>query len=176
MRMTMKFAAASALALVAAGLSAAPASAACTKLGFSVNDYGKDGPTKDAKDLLDKFIAKTMAERGITDYKTGPKNVTCELFLNFIVFDEHTCKAEANVCWGGSTPGPAGAETAATAPAVKTASKPKAAPKEVTAAAPAAKPAAKEETAAAPAAKPDAKDETAAAPSETGSTEKPAAN
>ena len=26
----------------------APAAAKCTRLGFSVNDYGKDGPTKDA--------------------------------------------------------------------------------------------------------------------------------
>jgi cell division septation protein DedD len=164
MRSTMKFAAASAIAVLAAGLSAAPASAACTKLGFSVNDYGKDGPTKDAKELLDKYIAKTMAERGITDYKTGPKSVTCELFLNFIVFDEHTCKAEANVCWGGSTPGPAGAEAAATAtaPATKTASKPKSAPKEATAPAPEAKPA--------------PKDETAAAPAESGDAAKPASN
>ena len=24
----------------------------------------------------------------------------CELFLNFIVFDEHTCQASALVCWG----------------------------------------------------------------------------
>lgn len=170
MRLTMKFVAASALAVLAAGLSAVPASAACTKLGFSVNDYGKDGPTKDAKELLDKYIAKTMAERGITDYKTGPKSVTCELFLNFIVFDEHTCKAEANVCWGGSTPAPAGAETAATAPAAKTASKAKPAPKEATAAAPEAKPAPKDETAAAPA------ESTAAAPAESGDAAKPAAN
>ena len=25
--------------------------------------------------------------------------MSCELFLNFIVFDEHTCKASASVCW-----------------------------------------------------------------------------
>lgn len=130
MRTTVKFVAASALAIACAGLLAAPASAACTRLGFSVNDYGKEGPTKDAKDLLDKYIAKKMAERGVTDYKTGPKTVTCELFLDVILFDEHTCKAEATVCWGGSTPSPASGETAA---------------------APAAKPAPKDETAAAPA-------------------------
>jgi hypothetical protein len=103
-----------------------PASAACTRLGFSVNDYGKDGPTKDAKELLDKYIAKKMAERGVTNYTTGKKTVTCELFLNLILFDEHTCKAEATVCWGGSTP--AKEETAAAptpAPAAaKTAEKP----------------------------------------------------
>lgn len=77
------------------------ASAKCTKLGFSVNDYGKDGPTKDAKVLLDKYIAKWTAERGITKYTTGKKDVTCELFLDFGFFDEHTCKATATVCWGG---------------------------------------------------------------------------
>lgn len=77
-----------------------PASAACTRLSFSVNDYGKDGPTKDAKDLLDKYIVTKMTERGIAKYTVGNKTVNCELFLDFIVFDEHTCTAEANVCWG----------------------------------------------------------------------------
>ncbi|MGE0766580.1 MAG: hypothetical protein AB7L90_08965 [Hyphomicrobiaceae bacterium] len=79
--------------------SATVASAKCTKLGFSVNDYGKDGPTKDAKDLLDKYIQKWTSERGIAKYTTGKKDVTCELFLDFGFFDEHTCKATATVCW-----------------------------------------------------------------------------
>ena len=79
-----------------------PASAECKRYGFTVNDYGKDGPTKDAKSLLDKLIATKMAEQGVKDYKTGAKKVSCELFLNFIVFDEHTCTADATVCWGGS--------------------------------------------------------------------------
>ncbi len=43
-----------------------------------------------------------MTERGVSDFHTGKKSVSCELFLNFIVFDEHTCTAEATVCWGGS--------------------------------------------------------------------------
>lgn len=76
------------------------AEAKCTRLGFSVNDYGKDGPTKDAKDLLDKYIAKWASEQGIAKYNVGKKDVKCELFLDFIVFDEHTCRAEATVCWG----------------------------------------------------------------------------
>lgn len=93
------------LSVVLAGgvlMSAAPADAACKRMGFSVNDYGKDGPTKDAKALLDKHIAKKMAEQGIKKFTTGKKDVKCELFLNFIVFDEHTCTAEATVCWDGS--------------------------------------------------------------------------
>ena len=52
-----------------------------------------------------------MSERNIKTYRTGPKNVTCELFLNFIVFDEHTCRAEATVCWN-EPPGAPGAGAA----------------------------------------------------------------
>jgi hypothetical protein len=89
---------AAALAVV---LMAAPASAACRKLAFEVNDYGKEGPTKDALSLLDKHIAATMAKEGIKNFKVGKKSVDCKLFLDFIVFDEHTCTASANVCWSG---------------------------------------------------------------------------
>ena len=66
---------------------------------FLVNDYGKDGPTKDAKDLLDKYIGEWMKEKGISKFTVGNKDVKCELFLNLIVVDEHTCTATANVCW-----------------------------------------------------------------------------
>lgn len=90
-----------ALCLLAGTISA---DAKCARLGFSVNDYGKEGPTKDAKALLDKHIAAWTASRGITKYTTGKKDVTCELFLDFGVFDEHTCKASATVCWGGNAP------------------------------------------------------------------------
>lgn len=98
------------------------ASAACTRLAFSVNDYGKEGPARDAKELLDRYIAKTMAEKGVASYKTGKKDVNCELFLDFIVFDEYTCKAEATVCWDGSTL-PKSEQQAAT-PAAETKSSP----------------------------------------------------
>jgi len=129
-------------ALVIALMAAEPSSAACTRLAFSVNDYGKDGPIKDAKKLLDTYIAKWTAERGIKTYRTGKKDVNCELFLDVIVFDEHTCKAEATVCWDGppvagpiqaATPSPAQA-TPAAQPGV--AIKKPATPRPVTAAAP----------------------------------------
>ena len=84
------------LAIVSAPI---PAEARCTKLAFSVNDYGKDGPTRDAKDLLDKYIADWTKAKGIKSYTVGKKDVSCELFLDFVVFDEHTCKASALVCW-----------------------------------------------------------------------------
>lgn len=102
MRATFNFVAAVATAAAFVTTVSLPAMAACKRYGFTVNDYGKDGPTKDAKSLLDKLIASKMTEQGIKDFHTGKKSVSCELFLNFIVFDEHTCTAEATVCWGGS--------------------------------------------------------------------------
>jgi hypothetical protein len=115
MRYTMKLAAAAATVAIAAAAFALPAEAGCQRFGFSVNDYGKDGPTKDAKSLLDKHIAKKLAERGITKFTTGTKSVSCELFLNFIVFDEHTCTASATACWDGA-PLPKSETTAAADP------------------------------------------------------------
>jgi hypothetical protein len=78
---------------------AGPAQAACQKLTFSVNDYGKDGPTRDAISLLDKHIADWTSAKGIKKYTVGKKDVNCELFLDVGLFDEHTCKASASVCW-----------------------------------------------------------------------------
>lgn len=95
-------AAASAIAVTAATIDVA--SAACTRLAFSVNDYGKEGPIRDAKNLLDKYIAKWAAERKIKVTSVGPKEVTCELFIDLILFDEYTCKAAATVCWNGPMP------------------------------------------------------------------------
>lgn len=96
------------LTLVAASLlGTAPAYAKCTTLAFSVNDYGKDGPAHDAQTLLDKYIANWTSTRGIKKYSVGKKDVSCELFLNLIVVDEHTCKASAQVCWtDGGHPAP----------------------------------------------------------------------
>src|SRR5215470_14046783 len=108
--------AAAGLALLCTGADAAEAR--CTTLSFSVNDYGKDGPTKDAQALLDKYIAKWTKENNVTNYSVGKKDVSCELFLNFIVFDEHTCKATALVCWPGEG-GPPATATPAAAPASK---------------------------------------------------------
>jgi hypothetical protein len=109
------------------GLLTTTAGAECTRLAFSVNDYGKDGPTADAKKLLDKHIAEQMSQRGISKYTVGKKDVTCELFLDFIVFDEHTCKAEANVCWPGGAPSTGGITgSIPTAPANKAKAAPKA--------------------------------------------------
>ncbi len=103
------------LAMAIAAMTAAsvlPAAAKCQRMGFLVNDYGKDGPTKDAQELLDKHVAKWASENNITDYRIGKKDVQCELFLNFIVFDEHTCTASADVCWGDDKPAATKAKTA----------------------------------------------------------------
>jgi hypothetical protein len=109
-------------AMLAAVMCAAatPAGAACQRLAFLVNDYGKDGPTKDAKNLLDKYIVTWTKEKGIANYTVGKKDVKCELFLNFIVFDEHTCTATVQVCWGeGGIPVSPATPGATTAPAAK---------------------------------------------------------
>ena len=87
------------------------ADAACKRMGFLVNDYGKDGPTEDAKRLLDGHIASWAAKQGIKEYTVGKKTVSCELFLDVLLFDEHTCTASATVCWGSNKPK---AKTAAT--------------------------------------------------------------
>jgi hypothetical protein len=95
------------LAVLAAGLAALawfasePAEAACTRLAFSVNDYGKEGPTRDANTLLDKYIADWTKSKGIKGHTVSKREVSCELFLDVILFDEHTCKASALVCWQG---------------------------------------------------------------------------
>jgi hypothetical protein len=85
--------------LPASTLAAEPVKTECKTFGFSVNDYGKKGPTEDAKQLLDKYIADYAKTHGIEDYKTSEKTVSCKLFLDFGFFDEHMCKAEAKVCW-----------------------------------------------------------------------------
>jgi hypothetical protein len=75
------------------------AEARCATLAFSVNDYGKEGPARDAQTLLDKYIADWTKSKGIKTYTVAKKDVSCRLFLNLIVVDEHTCKASAKVCW-----------------------------------------------------------------------------
>lgn len=75
------------------------AQAECTSLFYSVNDYGREGPARDAQALLDVYIAKWAEKKGIKRYRTGKKEVECALFLDFVVFNEHTCKATAKVCW-----------------------------------------------------------------------------
>lgn len=104
MRSTHASAVAAAVVAAAVGLGATAAHAKCQKLSFLVNDYGKEGPTRDAKNLLDKYIVDWTKGKGITNYTVGKKDVSCELFLNFIVFDEHTCTASAMVCWAENGP------------------------------------------------------------------------
>lgn len=78
---------------------AAPAKPECQQLYFEVNDYGKEGPSRDAQAMLDKLIVKWTQDKGIKTYKTQKKDVSCELFLDAVVFNEYTCKATADICW-----------------------------------------------------------------------------
>ena len=75
------FAAVVAMAMVA--MPAFNAEAACQRLGFSVNDYGKEGPANDAKALLDKYIAEWSAKNGIKRYRTGKENRDLRAVLGF---------------------------------------------------------------------------------------------
>jgi hypothetical protein len=101
----------------------APASATCRKMGFIVNDFGLDGPTADAKRLLDRDIAAFVASQGITNHTVTNRDVKCEVYI--AILDEHTCKATASVCWDEKNPNAKPATTAAdggavAAPAEKT--------------------------------------------------------
>ena len=51
------------------------------------SDPGRQGAARQAH-------RRVGGQQGIKDYKVGKKDVSCELFLNFIVFDEHTCTAQ----------------------------------------------------------------------------------
>jgi hypothetical protein len=101
----MRFSAAPAILTTAVPIllmaAATAAEAKCHRFAFAVNDFGQEGPSDDAKELLDQYIAEWAADRGIKKYTVGKKHVACELFLNLIVFDEHTCTAAADVCWSG---------------------------------------------------------------------------
>ena len=120
MRSVPKSATIAVMAAAVACAGATSASAKCQRLGFLVNDYGKDGPTKDAMGLLDKYVADWTKEKGIKKYTVGKKDVKCELYLNLLVVDEHTCTARATVCWGDEAGAPAAATPVTTkAPAMK---------------------------------------------------------
>ncbi|GJM02240.1 MAG: hypothetical protein DHS20C08_07410 [Rhodomicrobium sp.] len=80
-------------------ITATPAEARCKKFGFTVNDYGKTGPTNEAKRLLDVFIKEWMGKNGVKNWSTRPKTVKCELFIDVGLFDEYTCRADTTACW-----------------------------------------------------------------------------
>jgi len=78
-----------------------PASAhgKCKVLGFEVNDYGKEGPKRDALRLLDGYIKKWAKENNIKSYhRSGKKKVSCKLYIDVGFFDEWTCTAKQTVC------------------------------------------------------------------------------
>jgi hypothetical protein len=90
---------AASLWLALAGVGASSVRAECRTLAFSVNDYGQEGPKRDALAKLDGHIAAWTTGKGIRAYRTGRKDVTCRVFLDVGLFDEWTCTAKARVCW-----------------------------------------------------------------------------
>ncbi len=55
--------------------------ARCARLGHLIHNYGKHGPTKDARDMFEKYAANWAAENGITKYSIGTKDVKYERTL-----------------------------------------------------------------------------------------------
>ncbi|MGI9385031.1 MAG: hypothetical protein ACR2PO_17910 [Methyloligellaceae bacterium] len=89
-----------ALAGLAVVLTAQPAEAACRTLGFSVNDFGKDVPTRDSRSFLQDYIKRWTKEQGIGRYRVGKTTTTCKFYLKLpILGEEYTCKSQARVCW-----------------------------------------------------------------------------
>ena len=77
---------------------------------LSSADLALAKPGRDPNQAIDEAYTA-----GIKKYTTGKKDVKCELYLDLGVFDEHTCRAEATVCWG--EPGAPATTTAAATPA-----------------------------------------------------------
>ena len=75
------------------------ANAKCERHAFEVNDYGKEGPIRMARENLYKFVEKLKKEKGLKKVRVKESEPKCRLFLDFIVFDEHTCRIEANICY-----------------------------------------------------------------------------
>ncbi|MEO0619697.1 MAG: hypothetical protein AAFZ01_10520 [Pseudomonadota bacterium] len=72
----------------------------CKIVGYEVRDFGKVGPTADAKRLLDERIPKWAKKNGYRGaHKSGPKKVSCKLYLDVGFFDEWTCTATQRVCY-----------------------------------------------------------------------------
>ena len=78
---------------------AKPASNNCRVRRFLVNDYGKEGPTNDAKRLLAADIASWTKSNGYKNVTVGATSVSCEKYIDVGFFDEWTCTASARVCW-----------------------------------------------------------------------------
>lgn len=86
--------------VAAALLTAEPAEAKCSTLGFSVNDFGKEVPIRDSRAFLQDYIKRWTKEQGIRRYRTGKTTTTCKLYLKLpILGEEYTCKSVARVCW-----------------------------------------------------------------------------
>ncbi|MEL7542168.1 MAG: hypothetical protein AAGJ70_00170 [Pseudomonadota bacterium] len=72
----------------------------CKIVGYEVRDFGKVGPTADAKRLLDERIPKWAKKNGYRGaHKSGKKKVSCKLYLDVGFFDEWTCTATQRVCY-----------------------------------------------------------------------------
>lgn len=71
----------------------------CHRFAHSTNDYGKIGPTSEAKRLVEVAAENWAAAHKVKRFSLGAKSVKCVLFLDFGLFDEYTCTAEMSICY-----------------------------------------------------------------------------
>ena len=66
---------------------------------FEVNDYGKVGPIKFARENLQKYVDQVKKQRNLRQVKVVEGEPKCWKFLDFGFFDEWTCSVKAAICW-----------------------------------------------------------------------------
>ena len=86
-------------AAVAAPVVPKPKARTCHRFAHSTNDYGKIGPTSEAKRLVEVAAKSWAASNKVKKFSMGAKSVKCVLFLDFGLFDEYTCTAEMSICY-----------------------------------------------------------------------------
>ncbi len=86
--------------IIAGSIVTTPAAArTCEWHAFEVNDYGKEGPIRMARENLYKWVDNLKKEKRIKNVSVSERKPKCRLFLDFGIFDEHTCRIEAKICW-----------------------------------------------------------------------------
>ena len=86
-------------AAIPSAAAAKPKPRICHRFAHSTNDYGRIGPTSEAKRLVEVAAKKWAADNKVKTFSMGAKSVKCLLFLDFGLFDEYTCTAEMSICY-----------------------------------------------------------------------------
>lgn len=90
---------AASMTLFSAPYTSTPAEAVCQRHAFIVNDFGKEGPIRMARENLYKFVEKLKKEKNIKHIRVKESKPSCFVYLDVGLFNEHTCRIEASMCW-----------------------------------------------------------------------------